>query len=142
MSAEQHAALMRRFVEEVWNQRRLDVTDELFAPEATSPSTPWVPPGPDGVKLLANRMFSAFPDFHMNIDRIVAVDDRVAGRFIETGTHQGAFMGVAPTGKQVTFTEMAILRVRAGKVVESWYESDMLGLMQQLGAIPAPATAG
>jgi len=64
---------------------------------------------------------------------MVAEDDRVAARFVETGTHKGEFFGVAPTGKSVNFTEIGILRIADGKIVESWYDVDMLGLMGQLG---------
>jgi predicted ester cyclase len=138
MSAEENKRLMRRFIEEFWNGKRMEVADELFAPHATSPNAPWAPPGPEGVKFFGNMMFTAFPDFRMTIDRIVASGNKVAARYVESGTHRGEFMGIAPTGKKVTWTEIGILRIEDGKVVESWFETDMLGLMQQLGAIPAP----
>lgn len=137
MSLEDNKAILRRMIEEVWNQRRLEVADELFAPEAVSPGIP-VPPGPEGVKIIAGMFLSAFPDLHMEIDAVIAEGDLVVGRFTETATHRGEFMGVPATGKPVKFTEMGILRIRAGKIVESWYQLDQFGLMQQIGAIPMP----
>ena len=130
---EANRELMTRFIDEVWNKGNLDVADEIFHPEASSPSAPTLPPGPDGVKVIAGMFRSAFPDYWMRIDHMVAEDDRVAARFTQGGTHQGELFGIAPTGKTVEFTETGILRVADGKVVESWYDVDMAGMMQQLG---------
>ena len=131
-------ALMERFIEEVWNRGNLEVADEIFHPQAFSPSAPNLPPGAEGVKAIATMFRNAFPDFWMEIEYMVAEDDRVAARFRQGGTHKGELMGIAPTGKQVSWTETGILRVADGKVVESWYDVDMIGLMQQLGVIPSP----
>jgi len=132
-SPAENKALMRRFVDEVWNQGHLEVADELFHPEASSPSAPALPRGAEGVKVIAGMFRSAFPDYWMTIDLLLAEGDRVAARFTQGGTHQGDLFGIAPTGKSVTFTEMGVLRVADGRVVESWYVVDMAGLMQQLG---------
>jgi predicted ester cyclase len=139
-SPEANKSLLRRFIEEVWNKGNFDVADELFHPQATSPSAPQLPVGPEGVKTIAGMFRSAFPDFHMTIEDIIAEADIVVGRFNQGGTHRGEFMGVAPTGRPVQFTEIGILRIQGGKVVESWYETDMMGLMQQLGPTPASAS--
>ena len=127
---------MRRFIEEVWNRGNLDVADELFDAQATTPDVPELPAGPEGAKVIARMFRSAFPDFHMTIEDLIAEDDKVVGRFSQSGTHQGEFMGAAPTGRQVRFTEIAILRVAGGRVVESWFQPDMLGLYRQLGLVP------
>jgi hypothetical protein len=136
MSPQDNKALMTRFIEEVWNAGNLDVADEIFDPQATTPGIPQLPPGPEGAKVVARMFKAAFPDFHITIEDLVASGDRVAARFSQTGTHQGPFMGVAPTGARVQFGEIGIVRVAGGKVVESWYESDMLSLYQQLGIVP------
>ena len=128
-----NTALMRRFIDEVWNKGNLDVADEIFHPEASSPSAPGLPPGGEGVKFIARMFRSAFPDYWMEITHLVAEDDRVAARFRQGGTHTGELMGIAPTGRKVEWTEIGILRIADGKVVESWYDVDMLGLMGQLG---------
>ncbi len=126
-------ALMRRFIDEVWNKGNLDLADEFFHPEATSPSAAALPPGGAGVKVIASMFRSAFPDYWMTIDYLVADEEKVAARFSQGGTHQGDLFGIPATGKSVKFTEMGILRIADGKVVESWYDVDMAGLMQQLG---------
>jgi predicted ester cyclase len=137
-SPDENKALMRRFIEEVWNKGNMQVADEIFHPAATSPSAPQLPPGPAGVRMIAETFRSAFPDFHMTIEDLIAEEDIVVARFTQGGTHRGTFMGAAPTGRQVQFTEIGILRVGGGKVVESWYETDMLSLYQQVGLIPQP----
>jgi predicted ester cyclase len=130
---EANRALMERFIEEVWNKGNLDVADEVFHPDAFSPSAPTLPKGPEGVKFIANAFRTAFPDYWMRIDHLVAEDDRVAARFTQGGTHKGDLMGIPPTDKVAEFTEMGILRIADGKVVESWYDVDMLNLMGDLG---------
>jgi predicted ester cyclase len=132
-SPDDNKAVMCRLIEDVWNRGELDLLDELFHPEATSPSAPALPPGPAGVREIVRMFRTAFPDFHMTIDDMIAEDAFVAGRFTETGTHLGEFMGVAPTGKRVGFGEVAILRMVANRIVESWYDVDMLGMLRQLG---------
>jgi predicted ester cyclase len=130
---EANHALMRRFIDEVWNKGNVAVADEIFHPEASSPSAPTLPLGAEGVTFIVNMMRNAFSDYWMEITHIVAEDDRVAARFRQGGTHDGDLMGIAPTGKKVEWTEIGILRIADGKVVESWYDVDMLGLMGQLG---------
>jgi predicted ester cyclase len=133
MSVEQNKAIMRRMIEEVWNRGNLAVADELFAPEHTSPSAPDLPPGPESVKMLARMFREAMPDYHMDIDMIVADEAQVAARFTQSGTHNGAeLMGMKPSGKKATWTEIGVLRIRDGKIVESWYEVDMLSMINQL----------
>ena len=133
---EENKAIFSRVIEEIWNQGKLDVADELFAVDHRSPVAPNLPPGPEGVKILVRMFRQAFPDFWMRIECLVAEGDKVAARYIQGGTHQGELMGIAATGKKATWTEIGILQIVNGKIVESWYEVDMLGLMQQLGAIP------
>ncbi len=135
---EANKALVARFIEEVFNKGNLEVADEIFHPRASSPSAAGLPPGPLGVKIVAGMFRTGMPDFHMDIEFMVAEDDRVLARFRETGTHTGPLLGVPATGRKIDFTEMGILRFEHGKVVESWYEVDMLGLLTQLGVIPSP----
>jgi predicted ester cyclase len=133
MSGEEVEETLRRFIEKVWNEGNLDYADELFHPQATSPSAPELAPGPATVKMLAEKTRAAFPDYHMQIEQIVGEEDKVGARFVQTGTHEGEFMGIAPTERRVEWTETGILRFEGSKVVESWYEADILGLLQQLG---------
>ena len=82
-------------------------------------------------------LFTGFPDFTTSIDLLVAEDDLVVGHFTTSGTHLGELMGIPATGKKVSFTETHILRIANGKAVEDWGNQDDLGMMQQLGVIPA-----
>ena len=133
MSVEQNKQIMRRMIEEVWNQGNLLVAEELFAPEHTSPSAPDLPPGPESVKMLVTMFRSAMPDYHMVIDMIMADETKVVARFIQSGTHVGApLMGMPPSGRRAEWTEIGVLEIKNGKIVKSWYEVDMLSMIQQL----------
>ena len=83
-------------------------------------------------------VLSAFPDYHSTVEDQIAEGDEVVTRFSSQGTHQGEFLGIAPTGNRVRVTGIDIARVEEGKIVESWSEADMLGMMTQLGVIPEP----
>src|SRR5688572_11546977 len=128
MSLEENKTIMRRMIEELWNQGKMEVADELFAADHVAPDLPMVPAGPDGVKMIAGMFLSAFPELHMGIAGIIAEGDKVVARFTGTGTHKGDFMGVPATGKSVKFGEVGILQIKNGKIVKSWYNLDQFGL--------------
>jgi predicted ester cyclase len=133
MSIEQNKTIMHRMIEEIWNQGKLATADELFASEHFSPSAPDLPKGPESVKMLASMFRAAMPDYHMDIDMIVADENQVAARFTQSGTHTGAdLMGMPPSGRKATWTEIGVLRIQDGQIVESWYEVDMLSMLKQL----------
>ena len=134
MSIQENKTIMRRMIEEVWNQGNLATADEIFAPDHTSPSAPGLPPGSAGVRILVTMFREAMPDYHMDIDLMVADENRVAARFTQSGTHSGGpLMGIPASGKKATWTEIGILQIENGKIAKSWYELDMLGMMRQLG---------
>jgi predicted ester cyclase len=137
----ENKTLVRYFIDEVWNKGNLAVADEIFHPQATSPSAPQLPTGGEGVKVLARMFRQAMPDYHIEIIDLLADGDYVLARFTQSGTQSGELMGIPPTGKKATWGEIGILRFAAGKIVESWYNVDMLGLMQQLGVGGASAGA-
>jgi steroid delta-isomerase-like uncharacterized protein len=143
--SEQNKALARRTIEEVWNQANLAVIDELVAPNATF-HDPSVPDGkftgPEGMKRFVQIYRGAFPDVHLTVNDQIAEGDEVCTRWTATGTHKGDLMGIAATGKSATVTGVDIDRYQDGKVVEAWASYDMLGLLQQVGAVPSLATAG
>lgn len=133
MSVEQNKQIMKRMIEEVWNKGNLLVADELFAPTHTSPSAPDLPPGPESVKMLVTMFRSAMPDYQMKIDMMMADDHKVVARFVQWGTHVGApLMGMPPSGRRAEWTEIGVLEIENGKIVKSWYEVDMLSMIQQL----------
>jgi steroid delta-isomerase-like uncharacterized protein len=143
--SEQNKALARRAFEEVWNQGKLTVIDELTAASATY-SDPNVPggkfTGPEGVKQFVQIYRGAFPDVRITINDQIAEGDKVVTRWTATGTHKGQLMGIAPTNKHATVTGVNIDRYQDGKVVEAWASYDMLGMLQQLGVVPVLAPAG
>ena len=144
MSAEENKALLGRFMEEVANQGNPAVTDELYAP--TYVNRRRLPPGfsadREGWKQLFSWYRAAFPDLHFTIEDQIAEKDTVVTRWSATGTHRGELMGIAPTGKQIAVTGMWISRISGGQVMEEWGNSDELGMLQQLGVVPAPGQAG
>lgn len=129
---EENKEVMTRHVEEIWNQGNLDAADELFHPQSVTPHAP-LPPGPMGVKVIAGMFRNAFPDFHMTIEDIIAEGALVGARFHQTGTHQGELFGIPPTGKPVAFDEIAVVQIADGKILSTWFETDIPTLMQQLG---------
>ncbi len=140
---EKNKALNRRFVEEVINQGDLDVIDELIDPGAVDHAAPpGFPTGREGAKHFATMTRSAFPDLHLTIEDMIAEGDKVVMRGTWSATHEGEFMGIPATGKQVTVSQIDISRVADGRMVEHWGQFDALGLMQQLGVVPPPGQAG
>jgi predicted ester cyclase len=85
---------------------------------------------------------AAFPDMRVPIEDVVAEGDKVAVRWALEATHQGAFLGILPTGKRIRMNGISILRPADGKIAEQWEQSDRMGLLQQLGVIPAPEHSG
>ena len=139
MSTEENKALVRRVYEEAINRGNMAVVDELNSPNyvAHDPGFPQPVRGPEGLKQYFMVFRSAFPDVHITIEDMIAEGDTIAVRQTSRGTHQGDLMGMPPTGKQVTVTGIAIHKIANGKFVESWINADNLGLLQQLGVIPA-----
>ena len=138
MSAENNEAIIRRAYEEVWNQGKIDVADEVVAPDMIrhDPGTPDVTGGLEAHKELVATLRAAFPDLHLSIEDLLSEGNKVALRFTFRGTHKGEFMGTAATGKQVTVSGLEIAHFKDGKCVEHWVNWDVMGFLQQIGAIP------
>lgn len=128
MSVEENKAIVRRFLEEIFNFRNLTAIDELVTPEAIDHCkqslTLWL-------------ILSALPDFRISIKTMIAEGDKVAVISTLSGTHQGVLMGIAPSNKPVSIIKADIFRVANGKIVEIWQNGDYIGLMQQIGAVNA-----
>ena len=138
MSAEENLAIVRRIYEQVFDKHNLGVIDELYTSDFVYHS----PGNPDfdreGLKQGLGAYVAAFPDVRMAIEDMFAAGDRVAIRFTARGTHQGEYMGVPPTGKQVTVTSILIHRLAGGKMAEDWEWEDQLGVLRQLGLVTLP----
>ena len=132
LTAEQNKAAARRFFEEVWNQRRFEVIPEIFAPTLTFNGQQV---SRDVIEQSISARLVAFPDIHVTVDEQVAEGDKVSTRRTWTGTHSGVHRGIEPTGKQVTWTQISIVRFEEGKIVEDSAVADELALLQQLGHI-------
>ena len=139
MSTEENKAIVRRLYEEAITQKKLEVLDEIMSPDVVDHAPfPEQAPGLEGFKGSFALMISAFPDYQSTVEEQIAEGDKVVTRFTSRGTHQGEFMGIAPTGNRVRVTGIDIDWVVEGKIVEHWSEADLLGMMQQLGVIPPP----
>ena len=130
-------ALAARFNDEVMNQGKLEVLDEIVADDLVEHASPpgW-PPGKEGVRAWVVMFRGAFPDLKVETLGAIADGDEVWLHSVMTGTHTGEFMGIPATGKRVTYTMMDRVKARDGKAVEHWAASDDLGLMTQLGVVP------
>jgi steroid delta-isomerase-like uncharacterized protein len=131
--------LARRFFEELCNDRNGAVADEIVASDYVAHG-PQAPPaeGPEGVKARI-AVYQDALDGHWDVQEIHSAGDRVVVRWIGRGTHTGELMGVPPTGASIAVDAITIFRIAAGKVAEEWTVWDALGLLQQVGAVPAPA---
>jgi steroid delta-isomerase-like uncharacterized protein len=140
---EANKAISRRFVEEIFNAGRLEVADELVTPDFVGhdPASPEPIIGPEGMKRNIEGYRSAFPDVRLTIEDEIAEGDRVVLRWSARGTHEAELFGIPATGKQATVTGITIDRIVDGRIAESWNNWDTLGLLQQLGVVPAMAVA-
>ena len=137
MSTESNKALARRVNAEGLNQQNPALVDELCAPDFVFHNASRTTKGLQAYKHFLSQFFNAFPDAHFTTEDLIAEGDTVAFRRTFRGTHKGPIMGIPPTGRQVMIPDMAFLRVENGKFVEAWNNIDELGLLQQLGVIPA-----
>ena len=140
MSTEDNKALVRRWFDAL-NKKDLAVFDELCAPGFVHHSASATIQGLAAYKQALSGEFIAFPDMRFTIEDIIAEGDTVVVRLTAHGTHQGALAGIPPTGKQATIWGVTIYRVAGSKLAEQWESFDNLGLLQQLGVIPAMSQA-
>jgi steroid delta-isomerase-like uncharacterized protein len=141
MTPENNKTLVRRWIE-LWNNQNVAAVDELVTTDFVrhDPNTPEVR-GATAEKQLITMVLTAFPDIHFTIEDLVAEGDMAAGRYTLRGTHQGEWLGIPPTHKAVTLTVSEFYRIAEGKIAEQWVLLDALGMLQQLGVIPAPGQA-
>jgi len=141
MVAEENKAIVQRFNElvvgEVFRTGNVDALDEVLAPELVY-HQPEAPPDLESYKRFLAMLRLACPDLSHTVEDMIAEGDKVVDRLTWQATHKGPFMGIPPTGNRLTVTEIHINRIAEGRIVERWSQPDMLGLMQQLGAVPAP----
>ena len=137
-------ATFRRF-HDATNTRDVELIsktiDELVEPDAVIHTPlPIEATGAQRLKEVFARLHRAFPDLHITIEDLIEEEDKVVSRNMVTGTHQGDYMGIPPTGKSVTYNEIFILRFTGGRIAETWGVVDVFSQMKQLGVIPASRT--
>lgn len=139
------ARVITRFVEELWNERRLEVADAIFAEDCVTHQLrsglpdEAAPRGPDAMKEHVSGWIAGFPDLRMRVEQMVSEGDRVAAQLVMEGTHQGTWLGIPATNKRLQIRLFTFHRVVAGKIVEDWVLVESLGVFQQLGIVPDPA---
>ena len=134
-----NAQFIRRWFEEVWNKGRMDAIEEMCLPNAIGHGQAQhkVDVGLQEFKQFARSLRSAFPDIRVTIHETLAQGDKVLARWTAVMVHRGAFLGIAPTGRTVEVTGMSLQRIANGKIAEAWDNWDQLGLMVQIGGVPA-----
>ncbi|GAC1350722.1 MAG: ester cyclase [Ktedonobacteraceae bacterium] len=137
MSTEENKAIAQRYAM-LLESGSLDGADELFSPDFKfhPPGSP-VPLDLDAWKHFTSMFQSAFPDLRYIIEDTIVEGDKFVERLRFEGTHRGDFQGIPPTGKRVSFSGMSIMHMKDGRIAELWGQFDALGMMQQLGVIPA-----
>lgn len=137
MSSEYNKSVILRGFKEGVNQGNLSLFDELVDPAYVNYSFPAPVTGPEAMKGAVQAFLTGFPDMQVTIEDVLAEGDRVATRGYFTGTHKGEFNGIPATGKSIKVDFCDIWRLENGKAIENWVQMDMMGLLQQLGVIPA-----
>ncbi|HKC58004.1 MAG TPA: ester cyclase [Vicinamibacterales bacterium] len=140
MSTEQNKVAVRRFIDEVFVKGNADGAEKLVTPDFTPHSWGKMPSGVEPLKQAIRRVHAGLSEVRFKIEDMLAEDDKVAVRVTAHAKQQGDFMGIPASGREYTISETHIFHMRDGKVAEHWRDADMLGLMQQLGALPEAKT--
>ena len=137
MSTATNKAIVRRYREQVFNKRRTDLFEE-FLVENYQIHGAGIKPGLEAAKEWYAIIGAAFPDMQLTVEDMIAEEDKVVVRSAFSGTHQGELFGIPATGKRVTQTLVTIFRLAKGEIVEGWFATNDLDLIQQLGVLPTP----
>jgi predicted ester cyclase len=130
--------LIRRMEDRIFNKRDLGAIEDFISPSyVLRTAADGAPSGLDGVRGAMAAYLAGFSDLHVEVDQLLADGDKVVALLTYSGTNDGDLFGVSATGRRVSVRQLAVYRVADGKVVEEWEVSDQLGLMQQLGVVPA-----
>jgi steroid delta-isomerase-like uncharacterized protein len=140
MSTDRTDSLIRRLLENAFNQGTLTVVDELFAPNGIAHSVVWgMPRNRQGLKQMIALFRSAFPDLHCTVEDEISAGDRLAAHWTMRGTHTGAFLGNSPTNRSIVIQGISFARTENHQIAEDWTLIDQMSILQQLGIVPPPA---
>ena len=139
--SQDNIAVVSRIWNDVWNRGDLDACDEILASDYVGiiPGQPEPIRGPEAFKQMVAAYRGGFPDVHLRVDDVFATGDRVAVRWVSRGTNTGAMMGMPPTGRPMEVMGISLFQVVDGKVAMEWEGFDTMGMMRQLGLVPAGA---
>ena len=132
-------AIVRRLYEEVWNKRKLEAISEIISSSHAlqAPNISGSSIGPEAYKRQVLSFLAGYPDLHWTIEDIIAEKDKVVACWTISGTHKGDYMGIPATNKKVSVDGITVHLIANGKIMDSYSNWDALGLMRQLGAVPA-----
>ncbi len=138
MSAD-NKAIIRRLYEEVWNKRKLEVISEIISPSHAlhGPNVAGSAVGPEAYKRQLLAFLAGYSDLHFTVEDVITENDKVVACWTFSGTHRGDYMGIPATNKKVSMDGITIHHLAGGKIMDSYGNWDLLGMMQQLGAVPA-----
>ncbi len=140
-SLEENKALIERYWSEVWTAGGEAASTDILAPDELHHwGVGGDTVGPDAFNERLGRFLTAFPDFAIRVDQLVAEGDHVVSRWTATATQEGEWLGIQPSGAAVEYTGMNVFRIACGRIAEAWGEADHLGLLRQLGGVPDVAT--
>lgn len=138
MSVDEHRTVLRRYFSDLINKRDYASADRLLAADFTF-HDPAVSPEPmtrEAFLAFLGAFNVAFPDYQFSVEDQIVCDDKAVARWRFTGTHRGEFLGIAATGRAVTLTGIDIFEFSGGKIVQGWVETNVAGLLRQLGVLP------
>jgi steroid delta-isomerase-like uncharacterized protein len=130
--------LVDDFIQDLFTKGDLDAVDRYLAPDFINHDSPLpgTPEGAEGMRQVARTMRQALPDWHSDLEQLVAEGNTVVEVFTASGTHREELMGVPGTGKTITLRGINVFRIEGDRIVERWGRLDQLGLLQQLGLAP------
>jgi steroid delta-isomerase-like uncharacterized protein len=138
MSEHHNKQVVDEFIQALFTRGELDAVERYLSDDFVNhdPTFPDQPGDRESMRAASAVIRAAFPDWRSDIEDLIACGDKVVERFTASGTHEGEIMGIAPTGRTVTLPGINIFRLQDGRIAERWGKLDMLGFMQQLGAVP------
>jgi steroid delta-isomerase-like uncharacterized protein len=140
--SDQNKAVVRRFFDEAVNGGQVEVVDELFSPEFSwqMPFSPETQHGPEAMKGMVSTLRGAFSDFDVRVEELIAEGDKVVARVTASGTQDAELMGMPASNKSATWKIVHVFTVRDGTITDDITVTDRMGMMEQLGHVPSPAS--
>jgi steroid delta-isomerase-like uncharacterized protein len=134
--SEEYVDIVRHYLEQGWGEGSESALEQTVAEDAVDHNpAPGQPPGLEGFKGAVRAVRAGLPDLRTTVEDVFVSGNKVAARWTSVGTHEGELMGVPATGREVTISGIDIARLEGGKIAELWHQVDVLGMLQQVGAV-------